>query len=113
MLIMWMDDYSLAPLAPLDPGLIIDSPGDCHEERGRAALAGLLDAKATAAFCYNDLTAIGLVSVCHAQGVGVPEDFSIVGYDGLGMGCYKHPALTTVQQPRVELGESAMRMAIA
>ena len=98
---------------PVDPKLIVDSPGDTHEERGRAALADLLAGKATSAFCYNDLTAIGLIAACHAQGVRVPEDFSILGYHGLGMGSYMHPALTTVQQPRMQLGESAMRMAIS
>ena len=98
--------------APLDPQLIIAPPGNKHEELGRMALPRLLEANATAAFCYNDLTAIGLITACREQGVRVPDDFSIIGYDDLDVAAYMNPALTTVSQPRVDLGHQAMQMAV-
>ena len=81
--------------------------------RGQAALEPLLEAKATAAFCYNDMTAIGLMNACRAAGVRVPQDLSIVGYDDVELTNHVAPALTTMHQPRRQLGEQAMEMTLA
>lgn len=97
---------------PVDPSLILDPTGDRDEDRGKAALAELRAANATAAFCYNDLTAVGLIAACRGSGVRVPEDLSIAGYDDLDLAAYMNPTLTTVRQPRVNLGQSAMQMAV-
>lgn len=79
-------------------------------QAGAELLPRLLAAKATAAFCYNDMLAIGALMACRERGVGVPEQFSVVGFDDIAPAQYVTPALTTVAQPRRELGSRAMRM---
>lgn len=81
-------------------------------ERGTEALAQLLAAKATAVFCYNDIIAISLLQACRRQGVAVPQQLSVVGFDNIDAARYVTPALTTVHQPRLELGQLAMQMAL-
>lgn len=111
-----IEGYRLAHLEaalPMDPRLILTPEGDGDVERGKRALELLRETKATAAFCYNDLTAIGLMKACHELGVRVPTDLSIVGFDDLEIADYVSPSLTTIHQPRLELGQTAMRMALA
>ena len=97
---------------PFDPTLIVSPGAKGNFNRGQAALKPLLVAGATAVFCYNDLTAIGLIVACHQQGVAVPNDLSIVGFDDIEAGQYVFPPLTTVHQPRLRLGKMAASMAL-
>jgi DNA-binding LacI/PurR family transcriptional regulator len=66
--------------------------------------------RATAVFCYNDMTALGLLSELVRAGVRCPDDISVVGFDDIVFAALSQPALTTVRQPRRELGRRAMRM---
>ncbi|NJM42632.1 MAG: LacI family transcriptional regulator [Anaerolineae bacterium] len=84
-----------------------------HAQRGAASLDALLAAKATAVFCYNDVTAIGLLAECRKRGVRVPQDLSVVGFDDIDMAAYAAPPLTTIRQPRFEYGQRAMKMLLA
>jgi LacI family transcriptional regulator/LacI family repressor for deo operon, udp, cdd, tsx, nupC, and nupG len=77
---------------------------------GQALLASLLQAGVTAVFCYNDSIAIGALLACRANDVGVPEQLSVVGFDDIAAARYMQPPLTTVCQPKVEMGGRAMRM---
>lgn len=74
---------------------------------GEAVFPRLLDAGVTAVFCYNDMIAIGVLRACQERGIAVPEQLSIVGYDDIRMTSYVTPALTTIHQPKVELGRMA------
>jgi LacI family transcriptional regulator/LacI family repressor for deo operon, udp, cdd, tsx, nupC, and nupG len=76
---------------------------------GQAALGRLLEARVTAVFCYNDMLAIGALMACHKWGIRVPGDLSVVGFDDVQLAQFVAPTLTTVHQPKVELGELAMR----
>jgi LacI family transcriptional regulator/LacI family repressor for deo operon, udp, cdd, tsx, nupC, and nupG len=96
-----------------DPALIIHSEVVTDVARGQASLARCLAAGATAVFCYNDLTAIGLLMACHQQQLRVPEQLSVVGFDGIEAALYVTPAITTINQPRLRLGEIAMEMTLA
>jgi len=62
----------------------------------------------TAVFCYNDMTAIGAAAALREAGLRVPEDVSLVGFDDIDWAAYSNPPLTTVRQPRRELGRRAM-----
>jgi LacI family repressor for deo operon, udp, cdd, tsx, nupC, and nupG len=62
----------------------------------------------TAIFCANDEMAIGAITVCKQKGLRVPEDVSIIGFDDVEIAGYYDPSLTTVRQPRRELGRRAM-----
>ncbi len=97
----------------LDPALIFTSNAIAeHIKRGESSLASLLEAGATAVFCYNDTTAIGLLAACYRHGISVPEQLSIIGFDDIDMAMYTIPPLSTIRQPRFELGQRAMQMAI-
>ncbi len=98
----------------VDPALIFTShTSEDHAKGGEASLEPLLAAGATAVFCYNDTTAIGLLAACHKRGLSVPDNLSIIGFDDIDMAAYTMPPLTTIRQPRFELGQQAMRMMLA
>lgn len=61
-------------------------------------------------FCYNDLTAIGALKVLREAGVRVPEDVAVVGFDDISMAAFACPSLSTIAQPRLDMGELAVRM---
>jgi LacI family transcriptional regulator, repressor for deo operon, udp, cdd, tsx, nupC, and nupG len=61
----------------------------------------------TALFAANDEMAIGCLKRFAAEGVSVPERFSIIGFDGIEYADYSLPTLTTVRQPRWEIGHCA------
>jgi DNA-binding LacI/PurR family transcriptional regulator len=64
----------------------------------------------TAVFCYNDMTAIGALSALKRRGRHVPGDVSLVGFDDISFGQYVDPPLTTIHQPKDEMGRLATRM---
>ncbi len=64
----------------------------------------------TALFCYNDMTAIGALHALKRFGKRIPDDISVVGFDDIAFASYVDPPLTTVHQPKDELGRLAMRM---
>ena len=66
----------------------------------------------TAAFCSNDLIALGLLQECNAEGIAVPGDLAIVGYDDIDFVSSSSTALSSVRQPRHELGHTAARLLI-
>ena len=67
----------------------------------------------TAVFCYNDVTAIGLLRAAREAGLSVPQNLSLVGFDDIPFASFMYPSLTTIAQPKFEMGEQAMQMALA
>lgn len=70
-----------------------------------AALSLLETTDCTAIFCATDTMAIGVCQAIMEKGLRVPEDFSVVGFDGLGHNLLSTPHVTTVQQPVYRIGE--------
>ena len=67
----------------------------------------------TAVVCYNDLTAIGAIRAVVRTGRSVPEDISLVGFDDIELAQWIDPPLTTIAQPKQEMGAWAFaRLAI-
>ncbi len=77
-----------------------------HDAMERILASG---ANPTAVLCSNDLTAIGAMGAVYEHGLRVPEDLSVVGYDGIQLSAFTHPGLTTLSVPRVELANIAFR----
>ncbi len=76
-----------------------------------ARIAGLpRSRRPTAAFCANDLLALGLLQQCVALGVDVPGDLAIVGYDDIEFAGAAAVPLTSVRQPRHLLGQRAAEL---
>ncbi len=98
---------------PFDPALVV--PGTGRTGGGERALPVLLglDEPPTAVFCYNDLTAIGLLRAAREAGLAVPHDLAVVGFDDILLASYVFPPLTTIAQPKAEMGQRAMQMALA
>ena len=64
------------------------------------------------AFCGNDLTALGLLQHAISTGARVPEDLAIVGYDDIEFAAAAAVPLTSVRQPRRELGRTAAELVL-
>lgn len=82
---------------------------------GHAAMSELLDARldVTAVFAANDLVAAGALDAMTAQGVRVPEDISLVGYDDIPQSSELTPKLTTVHVPLEDMGRESVRLALS
>jgi DNA-binding LacI/PurR family transcriptional regulator len=86
-------------------------PGDVTEPGGEAAArAALRGGRVTAMFAVNDLAAVGAYDAIEESGGSVPGTVSLVGYDNTFLARTHRFSLTTVNQPRQEMGELAMRM---
>jgi DNA-binding LacI/PurR family transcriptional regulator len=60
-----------------------------------------------AVFVFNDIMAVGVLHALRLHGLRVPEDIAVVGFDGIALGAFTTPTLTTVEHPRAELGRQA------
>jgi LacI family transcriptional regulator len=68
--------------------------------------------KADAVFCATgDMTAIGFIKRAQAEGLKVPQDISVIGYDDLMISSVVSPPLTTVRQPIIDMGREAFNIA--
>ena len=90
-----------------DPNLIV--PGMYHEGSGLEAVEQLLEKKRrfTAIFAANDQMAFGAALGLHRRSLKVPDDVSLVGFDGLISSAFSLPPLTTVTYPSQEMGRLA------
>jgi LacI family repressor for deo operon, udp, cdd, tsx, nupC, and nupG len=107
----YRDGLKAAGLA-FDPALVI--PGDYTIAAGIAAgqeLVGRAE-RPSAVFCTSDEMAIGLMRTLLSSGLKVPEDISVAGFDDIEFAAVAEPALTTIHQPRRELGQAAASMLI-
>lgn len=82
---------------------------------GQLAMRALLSAPQppTAVYCGNDLLAFGALIECARQGVRVPQDLSVAGFDDLDFASQIRPALTTLHVPAREIGERAAEYLLA
>jgi LacI family transcriptional regulator len=66
----------------------------------------------TAVFAYNDISAIGAIWAFREAGLRVPGDISVVGFDDIPGAAFANPALTTVRQPLLRMGQIAAQTVI-
>lgn len=87
-------------------------PGDLRLATGESAGRRLImeGLKYTAVFAANDQMAIGLISAFESEGVRVPEDVSVIGFDDIAYAKLARVQLTTVRQPSYEMSRAAMKM---
>jgi DNA-binding LacI/PurR family transcriptional regulator len=94
----------------VDQALHVEGDGTLEGGLGSMRRLLALSRPPTAVFCFNDVTAMGVLRGLNAAGVRVPHDCSVIGFDDLDMAAYYCPPLTTVRQPSYRLGQRAMRM---
>ena len=95
-----------------DLALVVQSNG--RLDGGERALRTLaeLDEAPTAVFCYNDMTAIGLISEARRAGLSVPADLAVIGFDDTPMAVHFCSPMTAIAQPQRDMGRQAMDMAL-
>lgn len=97
---------------PLDDDLIGYMEEDIPEfttENGYAVAKKLLKrTDFTALYCVSDMIAIGAYKAISEAGLSIPDDISVVGFDGIDLGRFTIPALTTVRQPKDEMVKSSV-----
>lgn len=95
---------------PFLPELVVHANGKA--EGSGPAMTRLLELedRPTAVFCYNDLTAVGALRAIRVHSLRVPQDISVVGFDDLPIASYTEPPLTTIRQPKQEMGRMAVEM---
>jgi LacI family transcriptional regulator, galactose operon repressor len=93
----------------VDQNLIIS--GDFHPESGHEAAIKLLAMQnpPTAIFACNDLMAIGALRAGLELRLSIPQDLAVVGYDDIELASYTTPPLTTIRQPKKDMGLAALK----
>jgi len=79
-------------------------------EGGQAGSAQLLEAGATGIIAANDLMAAGVIAAVRAWGGAVPDDVSVIGFDGTPPMSYTSPRLTTMRQPIDRMSAAATEL---
>lgn len=95
---------------PVDPSYIQE--GDYEIESGYNQMVKLLalEDPPTAVFVFNDEMALGTIKAVQDHGLKVPEDIAVVGFDNLKMATIFSPQMTTIDQPKYEIGQRATNM---
>jgi len=106
----------LETVARYSPHLEVTTEADADgPEGGRKAARQLLSSGFTpsAIICVNDFTAIGVLRELRDQGLRVPQDVSVTGFDNIKLSEFCSPALTTVHIPRDRIGQSVFESLIS
>jgi DNA-binding LacI/PurR family transcriptional regulator len=87
-------------------------PGSYTEQGGSEGAAALIEdgERPTAIFAANDLAAVGALGALAERGVRVPDEVSLVGYDNTALAAVRRINLTTIDQPRPEIGRTAVSL---
>ena len=98
---------------PSSPDLEVE--GTFLRDGGYVGMQQLLarSPRPSAVFAANDLTALGAMCACLDAGLHVPGDVAIVGFDDIALAADLRPALTTVYHGQREIGQEAVRLALA
>jgi LacI family repressor for deo operon, udp, cdd, tsx, nupC, and nupG len=101
--------HEAAAASGLAPSDLVVWEGSFSFEAGVAAAAKFLALphRPSAIFCASDQVAIGFIKAIRDAGLSVPEDVSVAGFDDIEYANLLSPALTTMRQPRAELGRRA------
>ncbi|MCR4782246.1 MAG: LacI family transcriptional regulator [Lachnospiraceae bacterium] len=98
-----------------DENLIINMDDDIPDysyENGYVVTKKLLESghKFSALFAASDTTAFGAYRAILESGKRIPEDISVVGFDGIDMANFMYPSLTTIKQPGERMAKEAVRL---
>ncbi|UWX97726.1 LacI family transcriptional regulator [Arthrobacter zhaoxinii] len=96
-----------------DPALVVRG-GSWGRETGAAAIADLCRRGAAfdAVFAMNDTLALGALRRLAEEGLSVPRDVAVIGFDNIDEGRYSLPSLTSVDPGREEIAETAVRLLV-
>jgi DNA-binding LacI/PurR family transcriptional regulator len=89
---------------PFLPELVAHGDGQARGAGQAMEKLLALRPRPTAVFCYNDMSALGAMQAIYAHGLSVPGDISVVGFDDLMITAFTRPLLTTIRQPKQQMG---------
>lgn len=94
--------------------LIVRVEGPVNFQTGYLTTKTLLRRKVpfTAIFAYNDVVAFGAIRAMEEEGLRVPDDVAVVGYDDIQMASMFRPSLTTVRQPIRDIARSLAQLMV-
>ena len=93
----------------VDPELVVE--GNHTLEGGEKAFEKMLamPSRATAILCSNDMTAMGVMRKCYAEGIVIPRDLSVIGFDNIRLSQYMLPPLSTIEMSQREIARMAFQ----
>jgi len=114
----YLDALKEMNITPQESWMEIDhtmTAGDLEGDlkAGQSLTPALVKAGITALFCYCDSVAIGAIMACRQIGVDIPAQVSVIGFDDSDLCVIACPPLTTIRQPKYEMGQTAMHMLLA
>jgi DNA-binding LacI/PurR family transcriptional regulator len=94
---------------PVDPALVVE--GNHTLEGGEKAFTAMLalPSRPTAILCSNDMTAMGVMRKSYTEGIIIPRDLSVIGFDNIRITQYTLPPLTTIEMSQTELARIAFQ----
>lgn len=110
----YLEALTAAGIQP-DPSLNVES-GPIHDDQiwdatlKNAARFAHMASPPTAVFCSSDMVAIAAIHALKAEGVRVPEDMSVMGFDDIEMARLFDPGITTIYIPKHAIGREAFRL---
>ncbi len=108
-----LDAYKAALKAndiTIDQHLIIEADFDSESGYKAAEKLLALNARPSAIFASNDLSAFGIMDAIRDKGLSIPEDISVIGFDDIPQASVTYPKLTTVKQPLEQMGREAVKL---
>jgi LacI family transcriptional regulator len=99
---------------PFNQNYLLEVPDDTMDAGARILTSvQSLTPKVTAVFFpAGDMAAIGFIKAAKRQGLSIPKDYAVVGFDDIPAAEVVEPALTTVRQPKLEMGDHAIGMIV-
>jgi len=97
---------------PLDRNIV--ASGDFTQTGGYQAMKAVLEHESdiSAVFACNDVMAFGVMRALREAGLAIPNDVSVLGFDGIPFAEYMDPPLATVRQPILELGRTIVEILV-
>ena len=95
---------------PFDEGRYVETRFSLPDAYGAARAFFPTRGDTTAVFAMSDLVAMGVIRALKDMGKRVPEDVSVFGFDGIEMGKYFLPSLTTIVQPQEEIARKSVEV---
>ena len=88
--------------------------GDFSKSSGYEAMNQIIEKGSLpeAIFAANDMMALGVLEACRNSGIKIPEDMALMGHDNISISKLVYPALTTMDQPKYQLGSRASKLLI-
>lgn len=93
-----------------NPNWVVEANFECDGAAEAAKKLLLNDVLPTAVFCFNDIMALAAISTFQQAGLNVPDDISIIGYDNIDLAPFFSPPLTSINQPKNQLGKTAIKL---